>query len=71
MFPGELHQLTLDGAGALEDAAIHLVEFIVGCVENEAARDTDRDPDGAAVKLYDKSLVDHEDSTPASRPRLA
>jgi hypothetical protein len=52
----DLQQLALDGASTREDAAIHLVEIIVGCVKHETARNADGDADRAAIKLNYKSL---------------
>lgn len=49
--PGNPPQLALDRAGAREQAAIHSIEMVIGRVEHEAARNSDRDADGATIEL--------------------
>jgi len=62
--PGDSFQLPLDDPRTGEQAPVHLIEAVIGCVKHEAARDTDGDPDRAAIELDGKSLRNHGDSTP-------
>src|SRR5437764_15141270 len=68
---GNSPQFSLDGAGAAEQPAVHLIEAIVGCVEHEAAGNADSYADRAAVELDCKTLGNHEDSTPGEHRQAA
>src|SRR4051794_40124085 len=62
----DLFQVPLKGPHARENAAVHCVEFIVRCVENEAARNADGNSDGAVVILNRKTLHGHRTLLPAN-----
>jgi hypothetical protein len=60
---GNSSQLTLDRSCSRERLTVHLCEAIVRCVEGEAARDANGDPDSAPIELDCKTLRVH-DSAP-------
>ena len=56
---GDPSKLALDRAGPAEQASIHLIEIVSGCVKHETAGDTDGNSDCAAVELDCKTLCGH------------
>jgi hypothetical protein len=64
-------ELALDRAGTGKQAAIHLIEFVAGCVKHEAARNSHCDPYGAAIELDRETLCNHRTFLPASAPSAA
>jgi hypothetical protein len=58
----------LDGSSARKDAAVHLIESVIGRVKDEPAWHTGGNANRAPFELDCKSLRNHEDSTPGAQP---
>lgn len=69
--PGDFPELALNLAGSSKSTAIHLLERPVGRVEDETARQSNGDADGAAFQLDCKSLHAHSISPGEQQGTLA